>query len=139
MLTLYGSEDFKVPGVDYVKIFRDDKNTSQFYMMSEHATIARDEQEKPLFTFIMYARNVDKLAPDDLQIERGYIALSTQAGVSPEDEQKIRDYLHNLIGSDPLLGYPPIFLVGTVELVSFSDNNAPHSTGQGAPSLIGAN
>ena len=139
MLTLYGSEDIKVPGVEYVKIFRDDRVGNEFYMMTEHATIARDEQGKPLFTFIMYARDVDKLAPDDLQVEKGYIALSTQAAVSPEDEQKIRNYLRNLIGGEPVLSYPPIFLDGKVEFASFSDSNDAHAVVQGTPSLMGAN
>lgn len=153
MLNLYGS--FKVPGVDHVQIYRDDQDPHQFYMMSERPTIARDDEGNPLFTFILYARDVDRIAPDDLEVERGYMSLSTQAGVSQADETKIRAHLAQMLNGErgrnyrflgrqvsrvePNLGYPPLFTEGTVEFVSFSENVEQQNGGVGKPSLIGSN
>ena len=60
MLSLYGS--FKVPGVEHVTLYRDDENPHKFYMLPERPTIARDDEGDPLFTFILYARDVERLA-----------------------------------------------------------------------------
>src|SRR5688572_11962820 len=98
MLSLYGS--FKVPGVDSVMIYRDDEDAHQFYMVPTRPSIARDEDGDPLFTFILYARDIDRLAPDEREIERGYLALSTRVAVSKEEEQKIRQHLRNMLNGE---------------------------------------
>lgn len=153
MLSLYGS--LKVPGVDYVTVYRDDEDPHQFYMVSERPTIARDEDGDPLFTFLLYARDLDHLAPDDREIERGHLSLSTRVAVPPADEEKIRSHLRGLLGrelgaglmfllhpiqrSEPKLSYPPVFTEGSVELVTFGNEMVRFSAGSKEPSLVGEN
>jgi hypothetical protein len=153
MLSLYGS--FKVPDVN-VMLYRDDENPHKFYMLPERPTIARDDQGKPLFTFILYARDLDRIAPDDREVERGYLALSTQVAVTTEQEQKIRTHLRAMLNNElgrgyrflrfpvlqaePELSYPPLFTSGSVEFVTFNDTSlVPFSTGSKVPSLINTN
>ncbi len=152
-MSLYGS--FKVPGVNHVQLYRDSDKANKFYMMSSLPTIATDDQGQKLFTFILYARNVDQLAPEDRQVERGYLALSTQVAVSDEDEQKIRDYLRQMLNDErnrgyrflnlfltdvePELGYPEVFTEGSVSFETFGPDMVPYSAGSKQPSLIGTN
>lgn len=153
MLSLYGS--LKAPGVDYVTIYRDDEDPHQFYMVPERPSIARDEQGVPLFTFILYARDLDRIAPEDREIERGYISLSTRVGVPKADEGKIRDHLRTLLNgelqkgrhfllrpilrAEPKLSYPPVFTDGSVEISTFGDDMVRVSAGSKEPSLVGEN
>lgn len=153
MLSLYQS--FDVPDVPNVKIYRDDEKSHKFYMVSERATIARDDEGDPLFTFILYARDVDRLDPADREVERGYLALTTQAAVSKEAEEKIRAYLRTKLNeernrgfrwlglrinqTEPELGYPPLWLDGTVEFRALGPDMVPYSAGSKEPSLIDTN
>lgn len=153
MLNLYDS--FGVPDVPNVQIYRDDENPHQFYMVSERCTVARDDDNKPLFTFIMYARDVDKLAPADLEVERAYVALTTQAGITKAAEDKIRTYLQQKLTNEfhggfryldraisrvePELGYPPLWLDGTVEFKALFPDMVPLTAGSTKPSLVDAN
>jgi len=153
MLSLYGS--FKVPGVKHVVLYRDDENPHKFYMVPERPTIARDDEGNPLFTFILYARDVDRLAPDEREVQRAYLSLSTQIVVTSEEEAQIRSYLRRKLSEEvagryrflrvpvvrvePELSYPPVFTRGSVEFKTFSDELVPFSAGSKQPSLIGAN
>lgn len=157
MLNLY--DNFSVPGLSHIKLYRDDDNPHKFYMMSERATIARDDSGDPMFTFLLYARDADRLPPDDLDVQRGYLSLSTQAGVTPTEEEKIRAFLRQklqaertrgyfylrrpVLVEEPELGYPPIFLDdGKVEFAALGDTGGGmvlQSSGSKQPSLIGAN
>ncbi|MFZ2489733.1 MAG: hypothetical protein WAZ19_16625 [Anaerolineae bacterium] len=157
MLSLY--DNFNVPGISHVKIYRDDENPHKFYMMSERPVIARDDTGDPLFSFLLYARDADRLAPDDLEVQRGYVQLSVQAGVTPEVEQAIRTHLRQrlngelnrgyrflgkqIVRVEPELGYPPIFMDdGSVELSALGDTGGGMvlaSSGSKQPSLMGAN
>lgn len=151
MLSLYDS--FNVPEVPHVTIYRDDERPHKFYMVSERATIARDEEGKPLFTFVLYARDAERLAPEDREVERGYIAISTQAGVTQQEEQKIRTFLRQKLSREqghffldvpinrpePELSYPPLWLDGTVEFRAVPDDMVPLQVGSKQPSLINSN
>lgn len=153
MLSLYGS--FKVPGVDHVTIYRDDEKANKFYMVPERPTIVRDEDGQPLFTFILYARDLDRLDPEDREVQSAYLSLSTQVAVSREDEEKIRNHLRQklrteqsrgyrfllrpILQVEPELSYPPVFTDGSVEFKTFSDDFVPYSAGSEKPSLVGAN
>jgi hypothetical protein len=153
MLTLYGS--LKVPDVDYVTIYRDDEDPHQFYMVPERPSIARDEQGDLMFTFILYARDLDRIDPKDSEIEQGYLSFSTRVGVSPADEEKIRAYLRSLLNgeltgglvflmlqifrAEPRLSYPPVYTDGSVEFVTFGDKMVRVSAGSKEPSLGGEN
>ncbi len=153
MLSLYGS--LKVPGVDYVTVYRDDDDPHQFYMVSERPSIARDENGEPLFTFLLYARDPDRVQPDDREVARGYLSLSTRVSVPQKDEEKIRQHLRGLLNrelsgglrflmlpvlrAEPKLSYPPVFTDGKVEFVTFGDDMVRVSGGSTEPSLTGEN
>jgi hypothetical protein len=153
MLSLYGS--LKVPGVNSVTIYRDDEDPHLFYMMSERPTIARDEAGEPLFTFVLYARDVDRLGAEDREVERGYLSLSTRVAVPAADEEKIRQHLrgllngelsggrrfllHPILRAEPKLSYPPVFTDGKVEFVTFGDDMVRFSAGSKQSSLVGEN
>ncbi|MDM7915321.1 MAG: hypothetical protein QUU85_08665 [Candidatus Eisenbacteria bacterium] len=153
MLTLYDS--FDVPDVPNVKIYRDDQVPHRFYMVSERATVARDDEGHPIFLFILYARDVDKLPADQLEVERGYVAMTTQAAVTKEAEEKIRAFLRqkladersrrfrflrNLVASaEPELGYPPLWLDGKVDFRVVPEDMVIKAAGSSVPSLIGTN
>ena len=76
MLSLY--DPIVVPGVERVVLYRDDERTNRFFMVTDKASLVRDESGAPLFTFVLYARDLDRLAENDRDVERGYLALSTQ-------------------------------------------------------------
>lgn len=152
MLSLY--ESFNVPDVPHVQIYRDDQHPHKFYMVSERATVARDEEGKPLFTFVLYARDVERLDPDDREVQRGYIAITTQAGVTKVEEDKIREYLRQKLANEtrltflgipirrdvePELSYPPLWLSGSVEFRAFGPDMVPFQAGSKEPSLINTN
>ena len=153
MLSLY--DQIVVPGVDHVVLYRDDAKPNRFYMVSDQASIVRDTDGSPMFTFILYARNVDQLEETDREVERGYVAMSTQVAVSDADQQKIlsylRDRLHGELSShfrflgillgtaEPELAYPPLWIDGSVELDTVPADMAPFSAGSKQPSLVGAN
>lgn len=137
MLSLY--QTIKVPNVPYVLIHRDDDDPSQFYMVTERPTIAVDNEGNPLITFILYARDLERLGPEDSEVQRAYLSLTAQAAVSAQDEATIRAYLKQMVGFNPKLSYPPAFVDGTVEFVTFSEDLVRFSTGSHQPSLIGSN
>jgi hypothetical protein len=153
MLSLY--DPIVVPGVDRVVLHRDDERTNRFYLVTDKATLVRDEGGAPLFTFMLYARDVDKLAADDREVERGYLALSTQVAVSAADQQTILAHLRGkladeqarqrpflgrpLTTTEPELAYPPLWIDGTAELVTVPADMTPFSAGSKEPSLVGAN
>ncbi len=153
MLNLY--ESFHVPGIPHVKVYRDDERPHKFYMVSERAGIARDGSGNPLFTFMLYARDVDRLPEDQLDIANGYLAVTAQAGVSRETEEEIRAYLREMLQkehragrlylwrpvryTEPELGYPDLWLDGSVRFRALGPDMVPHEAGSTQPSLIGAN
>ena len=153
MLSLYGS--FKVPGVNHVVLYRDDEDPHRFYMAPERPTIARDDEGNPLFTFILFARDVERLAPEEREVQRAYLSLSTQVAVSAQEEQQIRAHLRRMLNGErnqgyrflrlpivriePELSYPPVFTQGSVEFKTFNEEFVPFSAGSRQPSLIGAN
>src|SRR5438046_7802510 len=96
MLSLY--DQIIVPGVEHVVLYRDDERPHRFYMVCDQASIVREADTSPMFTFILYARNVDTLAETDREVERGYVAMSTQVAVSAADQEKIRAYLRGRLG-----------------------------------------
>ncbi|HST64934.1 MAG TPA: hypothetical protein VLM05_07075 [Mycobacteriales bacterium] len=153
MLSLY--DPIVVPGVEQVVLHRDDELTHRFYLLTDKATLVRDSAGAPLFTFMLYARDVDRLAEDDREVERGYLALSTQVSVSAADQQKILAYLRAkladelarqrpflgrpLTTAEPELAYPPLWTEGGVELVTVPTAMSPFSAGSKEPSLVGTN
>jgi hypothetical protein len=153
MLSLY--DPIVVPGVEQVVLYRDDERTYRFFMVTDKASLVRDQTGAPLFTFILYARDVDRLAEADRDVERGYLALSTQVSVSAADQQKILAHLRAKLGdemarglpflgrplaaAEPELAYPPLWIDGTADLVTVPADMSPFSAGSKQPSLVGTN
>ena len=138
MLSLY--DPIVVPGVESVVLYRDDERPSRYFLVTDKASLVRDEAGVPLFTFILYARDVDRLAADDREVERGYLALSTQVAVSDADRTTILAHLRGTLGTaTPELAYPPLWIDGTAELVTVPTDMAPFSAGSKEPSLVGTN
>src|SRR5215471_21534661 len=98
MLSLY--DQIVVPGVDHVVLYRDGEKPNRFFMITDRASLVHDSDGSPMFTFILYARNVDQLAETDREVERGYIAMSTNVAVSEADQQKILAYLRDRLSGE---------------------------------------
>ncbi len=153
MLSLY--DQIVVPGVDRVVLYRDGDFPHRFYMVTDLASLVRDADGSPMFTFFLYARNADQLAEADREVERGYVSMSTSVTVSQADQQKLLAYLRDRLSgeisrgfrflgvpvatAEPELAYPPLWIDGTVELVTVPADMAPFSAGSKQPSLVGTN
>lgn len=155
MLNLFDTE--KVPGVPHVQVYRDDERANRFYVVTERVRLARDESGEPLATFILYARDVDRVGEGE-DIARGYLSLSTQVVVTPDEEQLILAHLRaklaaertrrswflrliNLTGAsgEPEISYPSQFVDGSVSFTLLTPDLVPVTAGSGKPSLINSN
>ena len=159
MLNLFGSE--KVPGVEHVQLYRSDTEPQLWYMVTDRVGIARDDSGDSLISFILYARDLDRLGPNDAEIERGWLGLTTQVAVTPEEEQKILEHLRarlqaeraaggsaflrvngipiSAVPAEPELSYPAEFTDGKASFTLLGPDLAPHTNGDGNPSLLGTN
>src|SRR5512132_3468643 len=159
MLNLFGSE--KVPGVEHAQLYRSDSEPyNKWYVVTDRVSIARDDDGDPLVSFILYARDVDRLGPDDAEIERGWLGLTTQVAITPEEEQKILAHLRaklaaerasgsaflrvngisrSSVAPEPELSYPPDWVDGKATFSLLGPDMAPHTFGSGDPSLIATN
>lgn len=152
MLNLY--DPLTVPGVTHVTLYRDDEHTNKFYMVCDLPSIAHDDDNNLAMQFILYARDVDRLAVTDLEIERGYLALTTQVAVSEDDKKKILEFLREKLASErsrffSWLGFPlrsiepelsyPQFVEGTVQFAGVPEGMSLFTLGSKEPSLNGTN
>jgi hypothetical protein len=65
-----------VPGLEDITVLRDDEDPTQFSAMPSAPRLARDNTGRLLFDRIMYARDVDTLPLEDLEVQRGWVAAS---------------------------------------------------------------
>jgi hypothetical protein len=158
MLNLFGSE--KVPGVEHAQLYRSDTEPHKWYIVTDRVGIARDDAGEPLISFILYARDLDRLGPEDAEIERGWLGLTTQVAVTPEEEKKILTHLRaklqqekangssflRLLGLplstlelEPEISYAPEFVSGTAMFTLLDSDLVPKVYGTGHPSLLGTN
>jgi hypothetical protein len=158
MLNLFGSE--KVPGVEHAQLYRSDSEPHKWFVATDRVGIARDDGGDALVSFILYARDLDRLGPEDAEIERGWLGLTTQVAITPEEEQKILTHLRaklaaerangsaflrvngipvSAVPPEPEISYPPEFIGGTATFSLLGPDLVPHSYGAGNPSMIGTN
>jgi hypothetical protein len=74
MLSYFNS--IAVPGLEDITVFRDDEDATQFYAMPSTPRLARDNKGRLLSDLIIYARDADKLPPEGLEVQRGWVAAS---------------------------------------------------------------
>ena len=65
MISYFGS--ITVPGLEHITVFRDDEDSNQFYALPSTPRLARDDKGNLLLDLMIYARDVDKLKPEDLE------------------------------------------------------------------------
>lgn len=69
MLSYFNS--IAVPGLEDITVFRDGEDATQFYEMPS-TRLVRDTKGRLLID----ARDADKLPPEDLDVQRGWVAAS---------------------------------------------------------------
>jgi hypothetical protein len=154
MLSYFGS--LTVPGLERVTVFRDDEDSTQFYALPSTPRLARDDRNQLLLDLIIYARDVDKLPPDQLEAQRGWLAASVELALTEEEHNKILDYLRELLKNEaqnwwwrifklsapnrePKLSLPPQFVDGTCTLTVPNPGGTVAPLGTSKPSLISTN
>jgi hypothetical protein len=154
MLSYFNS--ITVPGLEHITVFHDDEDATQFYAMPSTPRLARDNQGRLLLDLIIYARDADKLAPEDLEVQRGWVAASVELQLTADEHQKILDHLKMLLAGEtsglflrilglslgdrtPKLALPPQFVDGTVTLTVPTPGGTTTALNTSKPSLIGTN
>lgn len=156
MLSYFGS--ITVPGLERITVFRDDEDSALFYALPSTPRLARDDRDQLLLDLMIYARDVDKLPPEQLEAQRGWLAASVELALTEEEHLKILDYLRQLMKDEaqgrwafwrffgltlpdrePKLALPPQFVDGTCTLAvpTPGGDTAPLATSK--PSLISTN
>ncbi len=107
MLSFFDS--FSVPTLPKFTIYKDDEDSTRFYVVPSEPRLARDEENRPLLDLMIYARDVDKLPPADLEAQRGWVAASIELGMTDEEEQQIRDYIKANITGPQFLWFNTFF------------------------------
>jgi hypothetical protein len=154
MLSYFGS--ITVPGLERVTVFRDDEDSTQFYALPSTPRLARDDRGQLMLDLMIYARDVDKLPPDQLEAQRGWLAASVELALTEEEHKKILDYLRELLKNEaqswwwrifnlaapnrePKLALPPQFVDGTCTLTVPNPGGTVGPLGTSKPSLISTN
>ena len=154
MLSYFDS--ITVPGLEHITVFRDDEDAAQFYALPSTPRVARDDNGKLLLDLIIYARDVDKLPPEDLEAQRGWMAASVELALTEAEHKKILDHLRevlkqertniflrffglSLANREPKLTLPPQFVDGTVKLDVPTAGGATTALATTKPSLISTN
>ena len=154
MLSFFDS--FTVPDLPKFTIHCDDEKPDRYYVVPSEPRLARDEDGRPLLDLMIYARDADKLPPEDLEAQRGWVAVSVELGMTDEEAATIRDYIKSgrfadrrqwfrrffrFGGGDapePKISLPPEWVGGTAAL----QLPAPGGTSTlvtSRPSLLGTN
>lgn len=145
-----------VPGLEHITVFRDDEDWSQFYAMPSTPRLARDDNGRLLLDLMVYARDVDRLPPEDLQAQRGWLAASVELALTEDEHQKILAHLREVMSSErsrfflrlfglqqsqrePRLTLPPQFVDGGVTLLVPNPGETMTALATSKPSLISTN
>lgn len=154
MLSYFDS--ITVPGLERITVFRDDEDSARYYAMPSTPRLARDDRGQLLLDLMIYARDVDKLAPEDLEAQRGWLAASVELAITPEEHEQILAYLRDLMkrershfffrffdlqapDREPVLSLPPNFVDGTVTLLVPNPGGTTTALATSKPSLISTN
>src|SRR6476661_3925665 len=119
--------------VEGVVVFRDDDESSKFYVLPDEPVIPLDDAGVPDFLFIKYLKDVATLA-DGQESGGGWVGFRTVLTMKPERRQKIVDALraqltreqaagkkpfgHAIESLEPVLA-DPVWTDGTVSLSTF--------------------
>ncbi|HWT25187.1 MAG TPA: hypothetical protein VN213_16915 [Solirubrobacteraceae bacterium] len=139
MLTVFNS--FRVPGVPYVEVYRNALDPHQFHLLADRPRIAVDNKTGlPLFSYTLFSRNIEiayASAPEGQPVETqlGSLMLTCDLSVSPEEWERIRLYLVQLLreerqrpsqynklfrlvptSDEPIMGYANTWTQGTVKM-----------------------
>lgn len=153
MLSFFDS--FTVPNLPKFTIHRDDEKANHFYVVPSEPRLARDQDGRPLLDLLIYARDVDKLPPEDLEAQRGWVAASIELGMTEDEEKLIRDYLKTLLttpryrwfndffrlgsaAAEPKLSLPPEWVDGTATLMTPTPGGTS-TLATSRPSLLSTN
>ena len=153
MLSYFDS--ITVPGLESVTVYRDDEDATRFYVMPSTPRLARDDKGQLLLQLMIYARDVDTLPPDQLEAQRGWIAASVELRLTPEEEEKVRAHLRELVNSgrflwfanffrlqatptEPKITLPPEWVAGDVAMTMPAPGGSSTIT-TSKPSLISTN
>ena len=154
MLSYFDS--ITVPGLEHITVFRDDEDAAQFYALPSTPRVARDDNGRLLLDLLIYARDVDKLPPEDLEAQRGWLAASVELALTEEEHRKILDHLREVMKSErtgiflrffglsapnrePKLTLPPQFVDGSVKLDVPTAGGTTTALATSKPSLISTN
>jgi len=154
MLSYFDS--ITVPGLEHITVYRDDENAAQFYALPSTPRLARDDNDRLLLDLLIYARDVDKLPPEDLEAQRGWLAASVELAITEEEHTKILEHLREVMKSErsgifyrffglspantePRLTLPPQFVDGKVTLDVPTAGGASTALATSKPSLISTN
>ena len=119
--------------VEGVVVFRDDDESSKFYVLPDEPVIPLDDAGVPEFLFLKYLKDVATLA-DGQEAGGGWVGFRTVLTMKPERRQKIVDALraqltreqaagkkpfgHAIESVEPVLA-DPVWTDGTVSLSTF--------------------
>jgi hypothetical protein len=152
MISYFGS--ITVPGLEHITVFRDDEDSNQFYALPSTPRLARDDKGNLLLDLMIYARDVDKLKPEDLEAQRGWLAASVELQLTAEEHDKIIAYLRTLQDQsafffrvfgitaappEPKVALPPLFVDGSVTLIVPNPGGTTTALATSKPSLISTN
>jgi len=96
MITLTGQTTF-----ERFNVYRDDVNPLQFYFMPQGPRIALDENGKPMFSLIMYRRDLSAVPEADRATKLGGGILAMSVELSATDDEKKR--LKAQLAEDPIV------------------------------------
>jgi hypothetical protein len=90
MITLTGQSTF-----ERFNVYRDDENPLQFYYMPQGPLIALDENGKPMFSLIMYRRDLSNIPEADraTKLGGGILAISVELSASDDEKTRLRAQL----------------------------------------------
>src|SRR5258706_3392881 len=90
MITLTGQTTF-----ERFNLYRDDVNPLQFYYMPQGPRVALDEKGKPMFSLIMYRRDLSAVPEADraTKLGGGILALSVELAATDEELKRMRAML----------------------------------------------
>ena len=143
MLQLMNDDSYKG-----VKIFSDDENIFQYYLMPQFARFRQDDQGRPAFGYVKYRNPIDRadgkkggaLAAFDIE-------LAVEANIEAEIRARLADSLHQRYGisvAQAAAGIKlgrPAFSHGTVmiTIMANSETMVQRVINNGKPSLFGNN
>ncbi len=87
MITTTGQRE-----IEKFNVYRDDVNGMQFYVMPKAPVIALDDTGKPIFSLVMYRRDITNMSPADraTKLGGGILSFSVELQFTDDDEKKIR-------------------------------------------------